>query len=716
MRLKWITAIFIILYFLQIPIVEAKELETVIIEVEGDVEEYREYIETYHPFIEVVASYSTLFQGLALQGKPEHFKRISEENFIKGIYDIHTYEHPQLIESRIEEQEPLPIPKNYTGKNVKVAVIDTGVDYTHPDLAPNYSGGYDLFDLDENPMETLPEEGMPTVHGTHVAGIIAANGEHKGVAREALIYAYRALGPGGYGSTVHVLAALEQAVRDRVDIINLSLGNNVNGPDYPTSTAVNKAVELGIPVVIANGNSGPAPWTVGSPATAKDALSVGAIQPPSKEMHLIHAAERKEIQLIPMLGAPGWNLTKDYAVEATDSSSKTLNGKIALIKRGEVTFRELAQKAEKQGAIALLIYNNEPGIFYGAIDNHDGKVSIPVASISEEDGKWLLERSGDYLKTIYQEIDTTVADFSSRGPVTVNWQIKPDITAPGTAIKSTVPGGYEQFSGTSMAAPYVAGVIALMKEAHPTWNVEKMYSALKTTAEPLKTEEGKYHPPSVQGHGLIQPEEALDPPVIIYNGSLEAGKISNRHERTRFSITIENRTEMNQHFSFNIPKNERGISWQLPLSFQVPSKGKKDIELELEVASETLQAGIHEGYLELVEITENQTYHLTYLFINQHADQPKIAGLEFQLKQFSEDTYKYSLYATEELKTLKIDLYDLDMLTYRGNLLNVENPIVGINEGEIPRFKLPRGNYLGLITAIGIDGTVEIGELLIYIE
>src|SRR5699024_5954527 len=104
-----------------------------------------------------------------------------------------------------------------------------GIDYNHPDLELNYRGGYDLVDLDEDPMETTPEEGIPTSHGSHVAGIIAANGELQGVAPDAEIYAYRALGPGGRGTSVQVIAAMEKAAENGADVINLSLGNNVNG-------------------------------------------------------------------------------------------------------------------------------------------------------------------------------------------------------------------------------------------------------------------------------------------------------------------------------------------------------------------------------------------------------------------------------------------------------------------------------------------------------
>lgn len=707
---------FLVLLLCYVPVTQAAELETVIIEVEGDVKEHQEYIEKYHPFIEVVATYSILFNGLAIKGKPEQLKRMDTADFIKGVHDVQTYQASPMLAEENPGIQPAPVTSSFTGKNVKVAVIDTGIDYTHPDLEDNFAGGYDVFDFDEDPMETLPEEGMPTNHGTHVAGIIAANGEMQGVAPDAKLYGYRALGPGGFGSTVNVLAALEQAVNDGVDVINLSLGNSVNGPDYPTSLAVNKAIELGIPVVIANGNSGPAPWTVGSPATADLAMGVGAAQAPTTAAHLYHPVERRTIPFLTMQGSPAWEITRDEKIADALDPAADLRGKIALFKRDVVTFRELALEAQEKGAIAVLIYNNEAGALYGGIDNTDEAIKIPVAGITAADGEWLLGRTGDYLETVTESIDTTIADFSSRGPVTVNWEIKPDLIAPGTAIKSTVPGGYEHFNGTSMAAPYVAGAIALLKEAYPDWSVEKIYHALTTTAQPLFQENGELHNPSIQGHGLIQPDAALQTPTIIHDGTLEAGKITSKNETKTFTVSIENRSTTTQQFHFQIPEKEPGITWQLPLSFKVEPKKRKEVEVRLEVASGKLPAGVHEGFLQVTEQRENKTYHLPYLFVNQSADQPKISGLEFSLKPFSEDMYHYSLYATEKLTTLSIELYDSDTLTPMGNLLNVKEPAVGMNEGEIPRYKLPPGNYLGIITAIGEDGEIETGELPIYIE
>ncbi|WP_412176667.1 S8 family peptidase [Bacillus sp. T3] len=193
-----------------------------------------------------------------------------------------------------------------TGKGVTVGVIDTGIDYSHPDLKSNFKGGHDFVDSDRDPMETKGTNGLGTIHGTHVAGIIAANGKIKGVAPEAEIIAYRALGPGGSGTTEQVIAAIDQAIKDKVDILNLSLGNSVNGPDLPISLALNKAVEHGITAVTSSGNSGPNRWTVGSPGTAAKAISVGASTPP-QQIPYLQINGNETIRMEPMQGSVRWN-------------------------------------------------------------------------------------------------------------------------------------------------------------------------------------------------------------------------------------------------------------------------------------------------------------------------------------------------------------------------------------------------------------------------
>lgn len=185
----------------------------------------------------------------------------------------------------------------FTGKGLKVGVIDTGVDYLHPDLKDAYKGGYDSFEQDNDPYEEPPVEingtsYAGTSHGTHVSGTIVGRGTNstselvqKGVAYEADLYVYKVLGRNietgrASGSSAQVIDGIEHAVKDGMDVINLSLGSDSNkDPNSPDAVAINNAVLSGVTAVIANGNaadSGPYYYSMGSPASSQLAISVGA--------------------------------------------------------------------------------------------------------------------------------------------------------------------------------------------------------------------------------------------------------------------------------------------------------------------------------------------------------------------------------------------------------------------------------------------------------
>ncbi|WP_304956803.1 S8 family serine peptidase [Virgibacillus salidurans] len=697
-------------------------MQSIIVEVEGDAHDHKAYLEDYHPFVDVVATFDKLFNGLALQGEPEKLEEMESLKFIKGIHAVQTYEtNTNTVKSLSDEQSDAVIPSDlnntdYTGKGVKVGVIDTGIDYTHADLAGNFQGGYDLVDLDDDPMETMPEQGIPTLHGTHVAGIIAANGELQGVAPDAQVYAYRALGPGGAGTSIQVIAAMEQAVEDGMDVMNLSLGNAVNGPDYPTSVAVNRAAELGVSVVLANGNAGPDNWTVGSPATASKALSVGASSPPQRIPYLYEPSAEKQVPLVTMVGSPTWDLEKDYPVV---SESEQAGGKIALLKRDDIPLYEKAKEAEDNGAIAVLIANNTDGMFQGMVENDQEPLTIPVAAISKKDGEWLSQQAQAdslYLETAYQEAKSSIADFSSRGPVTVNWDIKPDLLAPGTNILSTVPDGYQLLQGTSMAAPHVAGAVALVKEAKPNWSNEQIFGALKTTANRMETDgDGAPIEPIMQGMGEIRPKQAIETDTIISDPLLAFGKVNSYKETETIEIEVENTTNQEQTYSFDIPKKEKGLTWNLPQTFTLDAKENKTIPIEVSINTTQLNEGVHQGWLTLSE--NGEYYYLPYLFVNQTADNPKAMGFEFALKPFSEDTFLYRLYVTEPTKCVTVDLYDPDTLVRERTLVEMEDVEIGMNEGELDKSDIGNpGNYLALITVQLEDGKYESYQTPVYIE
>src|SRR5699024_2976944 len=200
-------------------------------------------------------------------------------------------------------------------------------------------------------------------------------------------------------------------------------------------------------------------------------------------------------------------------------------------------------------------------MFQGSVANEEHPITIPVASISQQDGIWLEKKIQQEKKTLnietaYQETKTDIASFSSRGPVTVNWDIKPDVVAPGANILSTVPGGYQELQGTSMAAPHVTGAIALLKEAKPDWSNEQMIGALKTTAKPIRNEEDQSYDPVMQGTGKIQIEDAINTKTIIHDPLLSFGKIDPYKETNNIKKKIQQMS--NKHILMIFLKRKKG--------------------------------------------------------------------------------------------------------------------------------------------------------------
>lgn len=588
-----------------------------------------------------------------------------------------------------------------TGKGVTIGVIDTGIDYRHEDLRRNYGGGRDMIDGDGDPMETKDMEGLGTFHGTHVAGVIAANGRMLGVAPEAKIIAYRALGPGGMGTTEQVVAAIEQAIKDKVDILNLSLGNSVNGPDLPLSVALNNAVDHGITAVTSSGNSGPNIWTVGSPGTASKAISVGASTPTMKIPYIESGGDR--IRLQPLQGSIQWDLDRSYELVAgglgKKEELKQVEGKIVLLQRGELTFSEKVSHAEKAGAIAVLIYNNTNGPLLGNLTQTS---TIPVMAMTKKDGLKLkenLEKQIDLIKTIIIEEKDTLADFSSRGPVTSTWEVKPDLLAPGVAINSTIPGGYLSLQGTSMAAPHVAGACALIKQAHPDWGPMKIKAALMNYAKPLFNEEGQHYKTYEQGAGRIQLEESIEAQVLVYPSSLRFGKFerTDQNREHQVTITIENTSSKRKKITFQVPKQQKGITWHLPLSFELSAGEKRRVKIRMSAQVNVLDKKMYDGAI-LIK-SDGKSLRLPYLFVLEEPNYPRVMGFDFGPGDRKE-MFRYEVYLPGGAEEFGIALFHPDtyqFLQYLDWKRNVGN---GLIQQEISAESLPKeGIYVAKVFA-----------------
>ncbi|NEU30406.1 S8 family serine peptidase [bacterium LRH843] len=704
----------------------------VIVTAKGDVDHTISQVTANIPNSEIRKTFKHVLNGFSVR----LFE--SEVDMLKKINEIERVDQVVTYESNLDDSVPFigagkeiskfdRNGKRLTGNGVKVGVIDTGIDYRHPDLIRNYKGGYDVVDYDHDPMETVASQGPPTLHGTHVAGIIAANGKVKGVAPEAELYAYRALGPGGQGTTEQVIEAIEKAVEDGVDVINLSLGNTVNGPDWPTSIALDKVVEKGIVAVTSNGNSGPKMWTVGSPGTSTKAISVGASAPPIKTPYITIAGDResREITLFSLGGTMPWALKRDFALVDVGYGLKEdwegikADGRIALIKRGLIPFFEKARLAEKAGAKAVIIYNNLPGDFVGASEE---KIKLPVVTISKENGDWLKENLNDakgemHIRTIYRKEEDYIAPFSSRGPVTQSWEVKPDLVAPGVAIDSTVPEGYLGLNGTSMSAPHVAGAAALLIQAHPDWTPEQIKAALMNTAKKLVTEKNEPYLPYEQGAGRVQIDKALEATTLVYPGAITFGKWSKDDPREKREVTfkIENHDKVTRTYHVKPPFSAPdGLQWEVPFSTILAPGKSEEITVQLDLLPAVLKEGIHYG--DIIVEGGQEDISVPYVFFIEEPDYPRVMAFNFGHGD-SRGEYRYELYLPGGAEEMGIALYDADTFEFI-RFLDVKHNIGrGMVSGEWKDLDLPDGTYKALIYASQdgkedtIESRIEIGEL-----
>ncbi|WNF37280.1 S8 family serine peptidase [Bacillaceae bacterium IKA-2] len=706
------------------PLDDADQETVVIVEVDGNNDDVQTEITKTLINAKVRKSFQTLFSGFSIQLQKKELAILEQIKGVKKIYPLQTYE--------VTLDESVPFiggdhirgkldadGERLTGKGIKIAVIDTGIDYDHPDLRGNYKGGYDVIDDDSDPMETTKEQGASTFHGTHVAGIIAANGKIKGVAPEVDIYAYRALGPGGKGTTEQVIEAIEKAVADDVDIINLSLGNTVNGPDWPTSIALDKAVEQGVIAVTSNGNSGPKMWTVGSPGTSTNAISVGASTPPLKVPYLMIGGKKREIALQMMAGSKPWIFKHDYRLTEAGlgrvEDFQDVKNKLVLVKRGVIPFEEKAKAAMQAGASGVIIYNNTPGEFMGGLET---PLDIPVVSISKEEGEWLKEQitlnEKIYLRTIYRKEEDKVASFSSRGPVTYTWGVKPDVVAPGVAIDSTIPKGYLGLNGTSMSAPHVAGTAALVKQAHPDWTPKEVKAAIMNTAKPIYDKDGNLYSPHEQGTGRIQIEEAVNAKMLVYPGTMAFGKWTREDARhtKEVELTIKNTSDKRNTYHvkppFDVPD---GIQWKVPFAIHLKPNEARKIPITIDILPAVFKSGIHYGEF-LVEAGKD-TVRIPYMFFIEEPNYPRLMAFSFEFGD-KKGQYRYEIYLPGGAEEVGIALYDPDTFQFISYLDVKQNVDRGMLEVELDQLTLEDGIYKALVYA-SKEGREDLIETMIYI-
>jgi len=377
-------------------------------------------------------------------------------------------------------------------------------------------------------------------HGTHVAGTVGGcittisdgsvwdGTQLSGVAPGATLVDYNVFPGFGAGFTAFggsalshdIAAAIEAAVAAGDDVINMSLGGGVQGPHDFLAEVANAAMEAGVVVVTSAGNSGPDIFTVGSPGSAANVITVGASTNTRGMGILINAPGFVDIKAyggdFPDFDGSNeifidWPGTDNEAC-TSDVADDSLDDEVVLIARGTCSFSQKVQNANLAGAGGVIVYSDDRAP--GGMSKTDGfDDDIPAVMISNDDGlafetaldEGPLDPTTITPPTIVPETPDLLADFSSRGPAPFTGIVKPDVVAPGVNILSSVfIDGYdwELFNGTSMASPHVAGAAAVLLQAHKDWTPAQVKSALATTATDLGQAWWE------QGSGLINLEAA----------------------------------------------------------------------------------------------------------------------------------------------------------------------------------------------------------------
>ncbi|MEG2055255.1 MAG: S8 family serine peptidase [Clostridia bacterium] len=444
-----------------------------------------------------------------------------------------------------------------------------------------------VFDYHNNDADVNHNGGSP--HGSHVAGIVLANPEDKfiqGVAPEAQLVVQKVFPDSEGGAPWDAIsAALEDCVYLKVDSANMSLGSpcgfsTMGDPEYEAiwnrlnPAGVNLSVAAGNDYNSGYGNSwglnsnitkNPDNGTVGSPSTYAGAISVASIdnantidnyiqvnenkimygdkaaeaEPPQPEKALAKAlgGQTLEMVAVPGLGAP-----EDYA-------GLDCTGKVALVVRGNLSFEEKQINAYNAGAVAIIIYNNQPGMIYMQIVNY----LIPAVSITQTSGQIILDALAAGTKTMYIGVTPEMipfpngcepSDFSNWGSMS-NLRITPDIAAPGGNILSAVEGGkYEAMSGTSMAAPNNAGNMAVVVEyvddafpdLSPLDRLTMVNRLLMSTANPVVDAAGVPYSVRKVGAGLVNCADAITTRAYLTTKGCDRPKIELGDDPSRSGV------------------------------------------------------------------------------------------------------------------------------------------------------------------------------------
>ncbi len=611
-------------------------------------------------------SYRSAFNGFSVTLKDADVARLAAVSGVSAIFPVVAVSIPvttsakptdadanDLIGASVAQSE-----LGYTGKGIKVGVIDSGIDYNHPDLGgkgvhnpknfptKRVAYGYDFvgdaYDPDSGVAaspDPYPDDCLG--HGTHVAGIVGAKGKVTGVAPDVIFGDYRVFGCAGTGDTDVILAALERAGADHMDIVNLSLGESfMSWPDYPDAQAASALAKHGTIVVAAAGNDGESgTFTAGAPSVGASVLSVASTENSNvtawavRVGGVLHGYTPADgSATIPRSGSLTLVSAGADDPNPSDATSPVLGctslppapaaGTAIVIERGVCNFSVKAANAQSAGYAAVVLYDRTSGFLSVSVG---AGVTVPVIMLQRTDGLALqaLLASGPQTLTWTSQTVTTpnpssglTSSFSSAG-LAADLSLKPDLSAPGGGIWSTYPlskGGYNSARGTSEASPMVAGSVALLLQAQPSLkgDSQAVRGLLQNTANlqdwSLLPGNGFLEPVVRQGAGLVQIDKAILTLQSVLPSELSLGDVNSSAHRNVLTFANRSAKPVKYRLSSITSIGTLGTSdprfdlldavVSMPATLTVPARGTASVNVTITEPSGAATGYIYGGWIE----------------------------------------------------------------------------------------------------------------------
>ncbi|MCG9963027.1 S8 family serine peptidase [Shewanella cutis] len=601
--------------------------QSVMSQIESSQTKVKNAITSMDADLKIVATTSKLVNSIVVEGNHKQIASLINNAEVAAILPIYDYKLDVAASAEYIKAKAVIDAGIASGKGQRVAVLDTGVDYTHKALGgsglvadykaavaaksemPNWPqgkviGGWDFVNNDPNPID------VTTNHGTHVSHSVV------GTAPDVELLAYSVCTdlscPG-----IAQLNALEASmdpngdgdISDRVDTVNMSLGGDFGDvEDGAVQVMINEMVQLGVNLIISAGNDGPTPFVVGGPSTTNSALSVGAMTHPTNKIGKIEASiAGNTVTAI----AAGFNKSNTYSFTntvapivypATNKNgcaayTEDLTGKTVLIDRGTCGFVVKVLNAQLKGAAFVIVANNAAKAGAFVMGGTDDKITIPSVMVSKEDGDAIKTAlaSGDVPFSIAStELGTAgaIATFTSRGP-SIGGTLKPEITAPGTDILTAHPGlgeGLTPISGTSFSSPITAGAVSIIREALPHRNAFEVKATIMNAANLDVTLEPKEINPDTElapisyiGSGLVDVEKAINLPVAAWNKDTKQAALAfgllalNKTTSITKTVTVKNFSATEKTYTLKVEQrfqndlDSGALSFALPASVTIPA-------------------------------------------------------------------------------------------------------------------------------------------------